>query len=97
MVITYQTESGVTYKLVYITVRKMFYSKKIGGYPTIITQCLLYRDFFLLLGFSQVQKCQSDLNNTRFAHFLVTKKISHLIQTKKSRKNIWEQLLKKFN
>lgn len=95
MEIVYATQSGIVYKLVYVTTKRMIYSKKIGKISTIITQCLVYRDD-LIVGFSQAQKCQCDFNNPRFAHFLVTRKIMHLIRAKKSRENIWKLLKTQF-
>lgn len=91
MEIVYETQSNIVYKLIYTQTRKMIYSKKIGRIPTIITQCLVYRDN-LIIGFSQAQKCQCDSNNPKFAHFLVTKKIMYLIKVKKSREEIWKLL-----
>jgi len=87
MEIVYKTQSGIVYKLIYTTTKKMIYSKKIGKISTIITQCLVYRDE-LVIGFSQAQKCQCDIDSPKFAHLLVTNKIMHLIQSKKSKANI---------
>lgn len=95
MKLIYKTQGGTTYKFVYTTINRNIYSKKIGKYFTTITQCLLYKND-LVIGFSTAQRCFTDKQDKRYAHILVTRKLIHLIQTKRSRTNIFKMLFDKF-
>lgn len=91
MEITYTTQDkSVTYKLVYITGRKLRGYRGDKTYPK-VTQCLLYYNG-LLQGFGEVVKCEEDKDNPQFAQMLATKKVMHLVWFKEARIKLWELL-----
>lgn len=86
-------DESIEIKLVYITSRrKLKYYKAYGKAWPRITQCLMFYNG-LIVGFGEVVKHQSDVDNVEFAMRLATKRVLSKLPSKLLRTDIWKLVL----
>ena len=92
MEVVFKDDLGTDLKLIYITKAPLRFVRGQKSFP-LVTQCLVWSRG-LLVGFSQVVKCESDVDDRELAYTLATRKAIHNLPCRYERKKIYAEFLK---